>query len=99
MIHTRLYPSLAVIVGALFTAAPVTSTPAGPLLKMLEEKKAKQAASGASTEPATRSSMNQVTPAAGDKDSKFENAKLKCKELGNAEGSNKYNSCVMTLME
>ena len=89
-----MYRSLAIIVTALLTAAPCASTQAGPLLKMLEEKKAKQAGTEAGTEPSTEKAGTM-----DDKDARFDDAKRKCQELGNKEGSDKYNSCVMTLME
>lgn len=65
--------------------------------KMPEEKKARQAVGATSgTAPTT-----QAPPIAAplSKNSAFETAKLKCKQLGNKEGSNKFNKCVMTLME
>lgn len=90
------------IFAALAAATLITATPslvkAGPIMKMLEEKKAKQATATGSgtTDPASAS-----TPAAATapKNPAFETAKLKCKQLGNKEGSDKFNSCVMTLME
>lgn len=74
---------------------------AGPIMKMLEEKKASQAAAGSSkgSSPSGQTSPSTSAAMAGKNDSKFETAKLKCKELGNQEGSDKYDRCVMTLME
>ena len=71
---------------------------AGPIMKMLEEKKASQAASTSKSS----GSPSQAAPspsAAAKGDSKFDTAKIKCKELGNQDGSDKFNRCVMTLME
>lgn len=70
---------------------------AGPIMKMLEEKKAKQAASTSSNTPTTQPQPAPAT--APNANSKFDTAKMKCKELGNKPGSDKFNSCVMTLME
>ena len=89
--------SFAVITLATLVAAALTSAQAGPIMKMLEEKKAKQAAGATSGSASTA----QVPPAAtsAGKNPAFETAKLKCKQLGNKEGSDKFNSCVMTLIE
>jgi hypothetical protein len=85
------------IVSAFAFVTSLGQAHAGPLMKMLEEKKAKQAASSGSTAPAAQA---QQAPAAATNDnSKFATAKTKCKELGNKPGSDKFNSCVMTLME
>lgn len=80
-----------------FGCVTIGSAQAGPIMKMLEEKKAKQAASSTSTAttaqpPTAASATNKGNP-------QFDTAKKKCKELGNKEGSDKFNSCVMTLME
>lgn len=73
---------------------------AGPLIKMIEQKKASQASSSSKTTPP--SSQATPTPAKAESskaESKFETSKTKCKELGNPEGSDKFNRCVVTLME
>jgi hypothetical protein len=74
---------------------------AGPIMKMLEEKKASQAAAGSSKggSPSGQTSSSSNAAMADKNSSKFETAKVKCKELGNQEGSDKYDRCVMTLME
>lgn len=89
--------SFSVITVATLIAAALTSAEAGPIMKMLEEKKAKQAA-GATTGSAPTAQVPPAATSAG-KNPAFETAKLKCKKLGNKEGSDKFNSCVMTLME
>lgn len=89
--------SLSIITIAMLVTATLTSAQAGPIMKMLEEKKAKQAAGTTpSAAPATQNPPAAATPS---KNSAFETAKLKCKQLGNKEGSDKFNTCVMTLME
>jgi len=77
----------------------IDSAQAGPIMKMLEEKKAKQAASSTSSAPATQPPTAPATPTTSKANPQFDTAKKKCKELGNKEGSDKFNSCVMTLME
>lgn len=89
---------LVMITLSMLVSVPRTSVQAGPIMKMLEEKKAKQAA-GTTPEAA---STNQAVPSAvapASNKSAFETAKLKCKQLGNKEGSDKFNSCVMTLLK
>jgi hypothetical protein len=81
----------------MFVVAALTSAQAGPIMKMLEEKKAKQAAGTTSSTAPTTQAPPSATPAS--ENSVFETAKLKCKQLGNKEGSDKFNSCVMTLMD
>jgi ribosomal protein L12E/L44/L45/RPP1/RPP2 len=80
-----------------FTCITIGRAQAGPIIKMLEEKKAKQAAS--STSPAPAAQPPTAAPATTKSNPQFDTAKKKCKELGNKEGSDKFNSCVMTLME
>ena len=76
------------------------SVTAGPLLKMIEEKKAAQSSSsGKTTPPASQAAPTTATAQPSKAESKFETSKTKCRELGNAEGSDKFNRCVMTLME
>lgn len=82
---------------AVFGCVTIGSAQAGPIIKMLEEKKAKQAASSTSAAPTPQTPTN--APAASKGNPQFDAAKVKCKELGNKEGSDKFNSCVMTLME
>lgn len=72
---------------------------AGPIMKMIEEKKAQQATSPSSTNAPAQPQQQAPAAAPTNANSKFDTAKLKCKELGNKEGSDKFNSCVMTLME
>ena len=87
-------PFFATLAAAMLITATPTLVKAGPIMKMLEEKKAKQATGTSSTAPTSAS-----TPAATSKNPAFDTAKQKCKQLGNKEGSDKFNSCVMTLME
>ena len=91
------------IFAALAAATLITATPAvvkaGPIMKMLEEKKAKQSTATGSGTTAPASASTPAAAAAAPKNPAFETAKLKCKQLGNKEGSDKFNSCVMTLME
>ena len=84
-----------------FGCVTIGSAQAGPIIKMLEEKKAKQAASSssASTTPTTPTTPPAAAAASSKGNTQFSTAKMKCKELGNKEGSDKFNSCVMTLME
>lgn len=92
-----MYKSLSVIVCTLLLTASISVANAGPIMKMLEEKKAKSANS-----PSDNASPQTAAPgakAAPDQDSKFDQVKQQCKKLGNKEGSDKFNSCVMTLME
>jgi uncharacterized cupredoxin-like copper-binding protein len=79
-----------------------TSVEAGALREMMMAKKMKESASqSASSTTTTPANAATVTPAASkaQADPKFELAKKKCVELGNKEGSSKFNSCVVTLME
>jgi hypothetical protein len=85
-----------------FSCVTFGTAQAGPIIKMLEEKKAKQAgsSSSASTNPGTPTAQPPAAaPAISKGNLQFDTAKMKCKELGNKEGSDKFNSCVMTLME
>ena len=91
----NLKPILIVATFAFVTA--LGQAQAGPIMKMLEEKKAKQAASTSSNTPTSQ--PQPATAPAPTANSKFDTAKMKCKELGNKPGSDKFNSCVMTLME
>ena len=87
------------VVVIVVTVAPAQ---AGALREMMMAKKLGSASSQqqapATAVPGTTVPAPAVTqpPAV---DSKFENAKKKCAELGNKEGSNKFNNCVVTLME
>lgn len=85
------------ILAALAFVTGLGQAQAGPIMKMLEEKKAKQAASASSSTPTTQ--PQPASAAAPNDSSKFDTAKIKCKKLGNKPGSDKFNSCVMTLME
>ena len=85
------------IIAAFAFVAGLGQAQAGPIRKMLEEKKAKQAASTSSNTPTTQPQPAPAT--APTANAKFDTAKMKCKELGNKPGSDKFNSCVMTLME
>lgn len=89
--------SLSILVAAMLVTAPLASVEAGPIMKMLEEKKAKQAAGTPPSAASTSTTPPAAAPASNN--SAFESAKGKCKKLGNKEGSDKFNSCVMTLME
>ena len=78
------------------------SVEAGALREMMMAKKMKESASqSTSSTTTTPANAATVTPAASkaQADPKFELAKKKCVELGNKEGSSKFNSCVVTLME
>lgn len=90
-------PFFATLAAAMLITATPTLVKAGPIMKMLEEKKAKQATGTSSTAPTSASTPAAAAPAS--KNPAFDTAKQKCKQLGNKEGSDKFNSCVMTLME
>ena len=85
------------IVLMVFVVGVVIWAMAPPALCASAADIAKQAAGATSGSASTA----QVPPAAtsAGKNPAFETAKLKCKQLGNKEGSDKFNSCVMTLME
>ena len=80
----------------------VSPVQAGAMREMMMAKKlgnsATQQQAPASAVPTTAPPAAVATqpPAV---DAKFETAKKKCAELGNKEGSSKFNSCVVTLME
>ena len=82
----------------LMTLSPVQ---AGSLLRKIEEKKALQAETASSTnQKKSEPKSSAAAPATTNKnDPKFDDAKAKCKKLGNEEGSDKFNNCVVTLME
>ena len=78
------------IFAALAVATLITATPAvveaGPIMKMLEEKKAKQATATGSGTTAPASTSTPAA-AAAPKNPAFETAKLKCKQLGNRKAA------------
>ena len=79
------------IFAALAVATLITATPAvveaGPIMKMLEEKKAKQATATGSGTTAPASTSTPAAAAAAPKNPAFETAKLKCKQLGNRKAA------------
>lgn len=89
---------------SLFMLSLVASAPvqAGAMREMMMAKKLGNASSQQQTPATAVPSATTSAPAASQPpavDAKFETAKKKCAELGNKEGSSKFNSCVVTLME
>ena len=80
---------------------------AGPITRILMGEEMKKTESQKTTTPTPKAPSPETNPIsttaptvapAVKRDTNFDDSKTKCVELGFKDGSNKFNNCVMTLM-